>query len=277
MASGQSRSTRDLAPALSRGIRILELMAASPRAWTMSEIAQELKIPKSSAFGLCSTLVRADLLEKQADGTYRLGLRLVDLASARLRSSDLPSEFYAAWDSLDVFRQEAAVLSVRDGVDAIYVACRNSSLPLGITFRIGMRLPASCTATGKAMLSSLPDAEVRALYEGRRLERPTQHSVASVRALLQQLAEVRKRGYSVDDGETREHMCSFGAPVFDDTSECAIAGVAISFLKADITREKATQAARVIVEFAARLSRMLGARRSIGRMDSQSRLDARTS
>src|SRR5690606_32212987 len=127
---------------LSRGIRILEIMAASPRSWTMSEIAKELNIAKSSAFGLCSTLVGANLLERQADGTYRLGLRLIDFASARLRSSDLPSEFYAGLNSLKVFRQEAAVLSVRDGADAVYVACRNSSLPLGITFSIGMRLPA---------------------------------------------------------------------------------------------------------------------------------------
>ena len=250
---------RELAPALARGIGILELIAASRRTWSLTEIASKLGLAKSSVFGLCATLQSAGLLDRRGDGTYRLGLRLVDLANARLEDSDLPGAFYATWDSLGVFRQEAVILSVRDSADMVYVACRNSPLPLGVTFRIGMRLPACCTATGKACLSTLGDDAVRAIYTKEKLVRLTDAGVASVDALLAQLAQVRKNGYSIDDGETREHMCSFGAPVFDRGQPSAVAGVAISFLKANLDAATRARAAAVVKEFAAQLSRSLGA------------------
>lgn len=254
---------RELAPALARGIGILELIAVSRRTWSLTEIATELDIAKSSVFGLCATLQSTGLLDRQGDGTYRLGLRLVDLANARLEDSDLPGAFYATWDSLGVFRQEAVILSVRDAADMVYVACRNSPLPLGVTFRIGMRLPACCTATGKAYLSTLTDDAVRAIYQREKLVQLTAAGVASVDALIAQLALIRKNGYSVDDGETREHMCSFGAPVFDRNHTSAIAGVAISFLKANLDAATRTRAAAVVKEFAAQLSRSLGATQAV--------------
>jgi DNA-binding IclR family transcriptional regulator len=257
--SRRTTKPRDLAPALTRGINILELIAASRRTWTLTEIATELGIAKSSVFGLCSTLVGAGLLERRSDGTYRLGLRLVDLANARLEDSDLPATFHAIWDSLNVFRQEAVILSVRDEADMVYIACRNSPLPLGVTFRIGMRLPACCTATGKACLSTLTDDAVRAIYKKHAIVQLTDAGVASVDALLEQLAIVRKNGYSVDDGETREHMCSFGAPVFDRDHPYAVGGVAISFLKANLDSATRARAAEVVKQFAAQLSRSLGA------------------
>jgi IclR family transcriptional regulator, blcABC operon repressor len=250
---------RELAPALSRGINILALIAQSRRAWSLTEIASELGLAKSSVFALCKTLVASGFLERQGDGTYRLGLRLVDLANARLEDSDLPGAFYKTWDSLGVFRQEAVILSVRDATEMVYIACRNSPLPLGVTFRIGMRLPACCTATGKACLSTLPEDEVRAIYKKHSLVRLTAASVRSLDDLLAQLAIIRKRGYSIDDGETRAHMCSFGAPVFDRGNVCAVAGVAISFLKASLDAATRARAGEVVKQFAGQLSKSLGA------------------
>lgn len=249
---------RDLAPALTRGLKILDLVAASQRSLTMAQIGRELGLAKSSVHGLCATLSRAGFLERMADGTFRLGLRLVDLANARLEGLDLPAEFYARWDALNLFRQEAAVLAVRDGADVIYIACRNSTLALGVTFRIGMRLPACCTATGKAILSTLSDDEIRAFYNQHQLTTPTQASVRTVDALIDQIREIRLRGYSVDNGETRDHMYSLGAPVITRESRDAVAGVAVSFLKSDVTEEKTREAISVIRDFATALSRTQG-------------------
>jgi DNA-binding IclR family transcriptional regulator len=259
MVAQPTSKRRDLAPALSRGINILELIASSRRAWSLTEIASKLEIAKSSVFALCATLLSAGLLERQGDGSYRLGLKLVDLANARLEDSDLPGAFYKTWDSFGVFRQEAVILSVRDGSDMVYIACRNSPLPLGVTFRIGMRLPACCTATGKAVLSTLSDDEIRAIYRKHQIARLTAATVRSIDDLLAQLAVIRRRGYSVDDGETREHMCSFGAPVFDRHSVSAVAGVAISFLKATLDSATRARASEVVKQFASQLSKSLGA------------------
>lgn len=252
--TGRTAPQRDLAPALTRGLRILDIVATAGRPVTMTQIAGELGIAKSSVHGLLATLVAAGFLERLPGGGYRLGLRLVDLANARLESLDLPAEFYAVWDRLGDFRQEAAVLAMLDGPDVLYIACRNSTLPLGVTFRIGMRLPACCTATGKALLSTFTDEEVRAFYDTHELARPTQASVSDVESLLGQLRVIRARGYSIDDGETRDHMWSVGAPIRAYDSGRAEAAVAVSFLRSDVTEAKAAKAAAFVRTFASELS-----------------------
>lgn len=256
---GRAETLTPTVPAVERAIRILELAAAGGPGLSVTDIARRVGIVKSSASNICATLARAGFLERREDGAYRLGMRIIDLANARLTATDLPQEFFNAWDSMSVFRQEAIVLSVRDGVDVVYIACRNSPLPIGITFRIGMRLPACCTATGKALLSTLSDDEILALYHQHPLTPLTRNSVKRVTDLLKQLATVRRNGYSVDDGETREGMCSFGAPVFERDGTQAVAGVAISFFKAEMTPEKKARAPQVAKQLAATLSSRLGA------------------
>jgi DNA-binding IclR family transcriptional regulator len=252
------KKTQQLAPALSRGIQILELLSIKTQGLSLTDIAAELKLAKSTVFGLCKTLLEADLVERSSDGSFRLGLRVLDYANARIGSLNISKEFHSAWDSLGVFRQEAVVMSVRDKADVVYLVCRNSPLPLGVTFKVGMRLPASCTATGKALLATLADAEIRALYHKQKLIRLTKSSVASVDALLRQLDQVRKTGVSMDDGETREHMCSFGAPIYDFSSQSALAGVAISFFKTDLSNPVRAKAIETVREFAKILSRNVG-------------------
>lgn len=250
---------KELAPALTRGLRILDIVASGQGEMSMSQIGRELGLAKSSVHGLCAALVAARFLERTPSGAYRLGLKLVDLANARLESSDLPAEFYSVWDDIGVYRREAAVLAVLDGAEVIYIACRNSTLPLGVTFRIGMKLPACCTATGKAMLSTFADEEVRTFYSNHELARPTTASVSSVDALIEQLRVVRSRGYSIDDGETRDHMWSLGAPVLGRENTHAVAAVAVSFLRSDRPQEQVRKIAEVVCKFAAILSKGQGA------------------
>ncbi|MER1967822.1 IclR family transcriptional regulator [Castellaniella sp. GW247-6E4] len=239
---------------MTRGLSILDFVARAGRPVNMTDIADELGIAKSSAHGLLAELVNAGFLERRPDNTYRLGLRLVELANARNQNSELPAEFYAIWDHRIPHNQEAAILALADGPDVIYIACRNSPLALGITFSAGMRLPACCTATGKALLSLMSDEEIRAFYEVHPLARLTQNGVADVDGLLRQMESIRRRGYSVDDGETRDHMWSVGAPVRMAHGGHPNAAVAISYLRSEITPEKSHHAGELIKMFAQALS-----------------------
>ncbi|ACI94603.1 transcriptional regulator, IclR family [Afipia carboxidovorans OM5] len=245
---------KDLAPALTRGLGILTFIARTGRSVTLTEIADELGIAKSSAHGLLATLVNGGFLDRQADSTYRLGLRVVELANARIESSELPAEFYAIWNRYPQFHQEAAILAVLDGPDVIYIACRNSPLALGITFRPGMKLPACCTATGKALLSTLSNSEVRDFYKRHEFARLTQSSVPNVSKLIRQLEEIRERGFSIDDGETRDHMWSVGAPICGWEGQRSAAAVAISCLRSEVTPDKIVRTSDFTKDFARALS-----------------------
>ena len=218
-------------PSVLKAVRLLDEVAASRDPLSLGELCARLELPKSSTHSLCNSLTLAGLLKRQDDGTYHLGTHIVDLAHAYLSRTDITREFGQALDTLEFFDEEGAVLAVRDGADVVYVACRNGRLPVGLTYRIGMRLPTSCTATGKALISTLGDDEIRRLFRDKPLPKLTARSCGSINALLQELQEVRAQGFALDSEETREGMCCVGVPILDPGRGQAIPAVAVSMLK----------------------------------------------
>ncbi len=245
-------------PALVRSCGILDLVVTSDQPLTVSGLAQQLKLPKSTVHGLCSTMVMLGLLTRRDGNVFRIGPHVMRWANSFLARTDLTGEFSALWDDLHVLTNETITLSVLDGSEVVYIGCRNSASSLGITFRIGMRLPAVYTATGKAILSTLTESEVRQVTAGPWPAPLTPRSITSVDMLLRELQETRKRGFSVDDGQTREGMYCFGTAV-RDSSNLAIAGVAVSLLATAADMKTAKLAGKSIQIIARQLSRRLGA------------------
>lgn len=225
-------------PSVLKAARLLDEIAASRDALTLGELSARLELPKSSTLGLCTSLTVSGLLNRHDDGTYHLGTRLVDLAHAYLSRTDIVKEFARELDELKVFEEEGAVLAVRDGTDVVYIACRNGNRPVGITYRIGMRLPVSCTATGKALISTLSDHEIEQMFRGKELPRLTAKSCGSVSDLIDELREVRRQGFATDNEETRDGMCCIGVPISNSTGGPAVAAVAVSMLKGAVTLQK---------------------------------------
>jgi DNA-binding IclR family transcriptional regulator len=92
------------------------------------------------------------------------------------------------------------------------------------------------------------------------LRRLTRKNIGGIDGLLRQLAQTRARGHSIDDEETHDGMICFGAPVFDSRSGEAVAGVAVSMLKAAVQPRQRALAAQAVRDVAQALSKRLGAR-----------------
>jgi ribose transport system substrate-binding protein len=71
-------------PAVSRAVALLDAVSVSPQGRTLSELAREVRAPKSSVLNICEALVAERLLRKDADGTYRLGFRIAEWTGAQL-------------------------------------------------------------------------------------------------------------------------------------------------------------------------------------------------
>lgn len=255
-----SKLPKGTVPSILKAVQILDTLAMAKASMTLAELTQHLALPKSSVLALCTSLTLTGMLSRVDGGAYKLGTHLLDLSHAYLANIDLTKEFIGTWDALAMPPGEGIVLGVLDATDVVYVACRNSDSPLGVTYRIGMRLPANCTATGKALLSTLPDERVRALYRNKALEKLTPHSHATLKALLKDLQATRRRGYAIDDEETREGMRCFGAPVFDSSGSYAIAAVAVSTLKLPGENGGKSPVTQAVLDFARALSKRLGAK-----------------
>ena len=245
-------------PALVRTRAILDLISSSSESLSVSSIARELGLPKSTVHGLCGTLVEMGLLVRRSDNAFRIGPHVMRWANSFLMNTDITSEFVGLWDGLHMFKGETITLSVLEGAEVVYIACRNSASPLGVTFRIGMRLPAPFTATGKAILSTMPDEQVRGIMANRWPAPLTTNSVRDIEDLLAELREVRAKGFSIDNGQVQEGMWCFGTPVLNSANK-VIAGVAVSMLASDVEAEKMDVIAKNIRHVAALLSYRLGA------------------
>lgn len=249
-----------LVPSVSRALTLLERLAGAREPMSLARLATDLVLPKSSVHGLCSTLVSFGYLRRLMDGSFTIGPRVMGLAEAFVSGTDVAQEFNALWADSGCAPDEAVVLSVLSGGDALYVAVRNSARPLGLAFTVGMRLPAYLSGSGKAMLSLMPCDDVRRLYAGGLQARLTRKGPRDVEALLKELALTRKRGYSVDDEAVREGVCSFGAPVFDASGQ-AVAGVAVCVNKAVLGARRSPAYRQLALDVARSLSERLGADR----------------
>ncbi|HEX3240535.1 MAG TPA: IclR family transcriptional regulator [Solirubrobacterales bacterium] len=254
----QGRGEGQVVPSVLRAGRILDALASGPPRATLASLSRGLDIPRSSTLALCNSLVETGLLERDPDGLYRLGPHTLELSRAFLSRTDFHSEFQRVVPELGLLAEQTLVCAVLRGRDVVYIGSRAGTSPLGVSYEIGMRLPAHCTATGLSMLSTLADARVEELYAGVELERLTDRSISSVEELLERLVGVRERGYAVDDGETVRGMICIGAPVRDDAGATAGA-VAVSVPKAVASKRELPSLAREVQRIADAISRGLGA------------------
>lgn len=223
---------------------------------TLAQLATQLKLPRSSMHGLCNTLVQFGYLRRQDDGTFQIGPGVMPLAEAFISGTSVAQEFAILWKEATE-PDETILLSVLNGTEVVYVAARNGTRPLGLAFNVGMRLPAHLAATGKAMLAHHDPAFVETLYPDGALARLTASGPATRAALMQELKQVRARGYSIDDEGVREGVFCYGAPVLDASGR-PVAGVGVCINKAMLATDSGERYRDVVVSIARQISQRLG-------------------
>jgi DNA-binding IclR family transcriptional regulator len=179
-------------------------------------------------------------------------------ANGFLAQQDIVREFQSCFAENTALSDYTVTLTVLDGTDVIYLGCHNSNKPLGFTFRIGMRLPAVFTATGKAQLETVPARRLEDMFGDYWPSPLTRSSVKSFEALKGELEGIRQRGYSIDDGQIREGMICLGAAI-KDFSGRSIGGVAISLIESEALPDVLDRVGIELRQTADALSKRLGA------------------
>jgi IclR family transcriptional regulator, blcABC operon repressor len=244
-----------LAPAVTLAGAILDLLADSTgEAPGPSELARRLGLPKSSIANICNALAEIGLVRRIGTG-FALGRKLAELGGAYLASVDQVQEFYEACRLLKTGSEETIQLAILDDMEMTYLARHDGRQPVRLTSQIGRRLPATVTATGKAALASLDDEELsRRLAGVDRLPTLTDNSLASIDALLADLAVVRRRGYAMDDEETVEGVVCYGVMIPGRQPAEGPYAASITLLKVRATDERVPLLIDDLHTLAARLS-----------------------
>jgi len=236
---------------------VLALFDREHTEWGVREAAAKLKVAKSSAHDLMSSLAKLGFLNKTEDNRYRLGWRLVTLSETLLATTELRKEAHPVIEDLASQYQETVHLAVLDDTQAVYVDKLEGSQAVRVELTsLGARLYAHCSALGKVLLAFQAEAEVKRIIQTAGLPRFTDNTITDEEELLQNLARIRRQGYAYDLEEILTDLCCVAAPIYDYTGN-VIAAISMS-VPAYRFRRSQTEYRDAIVRTAKMISERLG-------------------
>ncbi len=246
---------------LAKGLRVLGLFSERRPALRMSEMSEAIGMPMPSTFRIVATLQDEDYLEQLPDGRYRPGPRVLALGFAALQGQDLVQAATAPLHALADATGETINLGVLSGDRVLYlIRLRNAEL-VTANIQVGSTLPAVYASMGKVLLASLKARELDVtLRSGSFPPGAGPNAVRSRTALDQQLVQIRRRGYALQDQEVAHGLRSIAAPVRDHTGR-VVAAVNIAVQAADYDIERIlTELKRPLIHTCADISIRLGHR-----------------
>ena len=257
-ASGR-RSARTRLSSVATSIALLKAFSETETEIGVSGLARKLGVAKSTVHRLTVTLVSEGMLEQNPENEkYRLGIALFGLGALVRRRMNLSSEARQDLFALREATRETVQLAILDGADIMYVYNLESTQAIRVNSDIGVRKPAFCTASGRAILAFQPKvviADVIALGLKPRAPKTDTDPARFIKAL----AEVRERGYAIEDEESEAGMRSVAAPVRNETGQ-AIGSVAVAGPVQRLTKEVLNRFAPQVIRTAAAISTRLGYR-----------------
>jgi DNA-binding IclR family transcriptional regulator len=217
-------------PAATRALQVLRFLASQPDPVALDRITRACDLPRSTAYHLLTAMIEEGFVVHLPDEhRYGLGVAAVEVGSGFSRQEPLQRISRRTLTDLVDRTGQTAHLAVLHGRDVLYVVEERGPGRPPLVTDVGVRLPAQLTASGRAILSALPSAQVRALYPD-----PSafadRHGTGprTLSALRSLLTDTRRRGYAVEEGEVTPGFASVAAPVLDHNRH-PVAGLALTF------------------------------------------------
>ncbi len=226
---------------LARGLSLLNAFGPADGELSLSELAARTGLAKPTAHRLLGELVNGGFLERTGSG-YRLGMRLFVLGQRVPRPRGLREAALPYLEDLYEASHENIHLAVFDGIHTLFLEKVSGRRSMPIISRVGGRLPAYCTATGKLFLALGAPARLRRVV-GAGLARLTPHTIAMPGLLERDLARTLERGYAINREESEVGVSAVAAPLFDHRRR-VIAAISITGHSGRLDLERLAPAVR---------------------------------
>lgn len=238
-------------------IALLKCFSAEEHELGVSELSRKLGVAKSTVHRLARTLVADGLLEQNPENEkYRLGLALFGLGALVRRRMNLSSEARQDLFALRNATGETVQLAILDGAEIMFVYNLESTQAIRVNSDIGVRKPAFCTASGRAILAFQPQDIVAAAFAAG-LKRRTPKTEVDPARLRKLIAEVGQRGYAVEDEESEVGMRAIAAPV-RGAGGVVVGSVAVAGPVQRLSKETLARIAPEVIRTAEVISGRLG-------------------
>lgn len=246
-------------PAVDHALALLTLLARMPEPLPASVISRTLDLPRSSTYRLLSVLEGHGFVTYlPEERRYGLGVGVFELGSAYERQAPLARLARPVLDRLVQETTQNAHLAVLHGRDVYYVIEARAPGRRGLVTDVGVRLPATLTASGLAMLAQLPPAGVRAIFpDADALIQRNGLGPATPTDLRRLLSDVRHRGFAFEEDSITVGLSSVAEAVLDHRGH-PVAAVTVTFVGEDVDATTTEALVTATRRAASRLTRRIG-------------------
>lgn len=238
-----------------RVLDLLEVLAQHPEGSTLTDLSQATGISKSTLVPILRTMERHHFISiDPVEKSYTVGIKAFSVGSSFVEKVPVVPLLREEMERAVNVCQETCQLGVLDGPDVLYIAKVDSTQAIRLISSIGKRIPAYCTALGKALLSETSPEAIRELFPGP-LDTLTSHTLATVDDVVAQIALQRREGVFRESEESSENVVCFSVPL--RRSGKIVAAVSISVLKFRLDEDKEREVIECLASLRERSERLL--------------------
>lgn len=243
-----------------RALAVLSLFSREKLEWGITEISQEVQLPKSTVHGLVKTLEKEKFLFLGENGKYRLGIRVFELGMAYSGNARLTAVAEPVVRELTEKYQQTVHMAIYAGRMAVLVVSARAGSSGVMAPRVGAGIAAYCTGVGKVLLAWQSPEQIEEYLLNETLIPITHNTITDPDLFRKELAQIREQGFALDRGEALVETGCVAAPIFGADDQI-VAALSVSGAARDILNE-ATVASlcRDVVMATRTVSTMLGHR-----------------
>ena len=216
----------DFVQSLARGLEVLNFLGGAGGAVSATQVAEKTGLNRATARRLLKTLEAVGYV-RQIGREYVLSSKNLELGYHYLANLGISDLVAHPIERLSAALGEAVSVSIRDGLEILYVARARPARVMTVSLGVGARLPVWHTSMGRVLLSALADPEVASLIDhAQPLEKRTANTIVTTAEIVAEISTVRNQGWSMVDQELEWGLRSLAVPLRRDGQIVAALNVA---------------------------------------------------
>jgi DNA-binding IclR family transcriptional regulator len=226
---------------------------------TLTEISIKVGIPKSTTHRLLEALRSQGFINYDSlSRTFQLGYQLIRWGTDAQAGVDVRNIAFPYLQELTDVTGETAILSIRNGYSGFCLEMIESPHPMRLSMRVGQSLPLHAGSTSKVLWAFLPQDDIKEILNHIRLTPLMDGTITSERVMLDELDQIRERGYARSFEETDKDAMGISAPIYDHKNSL-VAGVGVIAPISRITDDVERKMIEKVVQTGKMISKLMGA------------------
>ncbi|OAA88373.1 IclR family transcriptional regulator [Clostridium ljungdahlii] len=221
-----------------RVLNILNLLSVKPKGLTLTEISEAIDVPKSTLYPIIQTMLERNFLSLEKNSLkYSIGISAFCIGASYSRNKNMLDFIQKIMKNIVSNINETCQMGILDGNNVLYILKEDpiKDIDIRLISYVGKRIPAYCTALGKALLSEYSIEEIKTLYSDG-LKPITKNTITDFSVLEEELKKIRETHFATEVEEVTEFLRCYAVPLISKGKTSAAISISIPTFRA--TEEK---------------------------------------